>query len=143
MSKRGQLKLSFGVIFSVILIIIFVGFAIFGINKFLELQKLAQTEDFKSDLQDDINNMWKSTSGSQELEYFLPSKISQVCFIDDEEDNLYFVPIGKYSEAFIENINFETTIPEGESEFCIENENGKIILTIKKEFGESSVTITE
>jgi len=40
--KRGQLKLSFGMIFSIILIIVFLGFAFFGIQKFMDYQKSIQ-----------------------------------------------------------------------------------------------------
>ena len=41
-SKRSQIAMSFGMIFSIILIVFFIVFAFYGINKFLKLQKEVQ-----------------------------------------------------------------------------------------------------
>ncbi len=141
-SRKAQMDLSFGTIFSIILIILFIAFAIFGINKFMGVQKLAQVEKFKSDLQTDINNMWKSTQGSQILEYSLPSKITKVCFIDDEFENIYFVP-NDFRGGVLENIDFDKTIPGNINQLCINTNKGKISLTIKKNYGENLITITK
>ena len=84
MTKRGQLNLSFGMIFSIILIIIFIIFAFYAIQKFLSWQNSAQIGKFKNDLQSDIDRIWQSSKGSQEKEYFLPTKIKYVCFADYE-----------------------------------------------------------
>jgi len=149
MNKRkgvaGQTQISFGMIFSIILIIFFIAFAIYGITKFLEVNKLAQIEKFKSDFQADINSMWKSTQGSQNVEYLLPKKISQVCFTDTEFENMYFIP-SDYDGAILENIDITKIIKNSTSnpkKLCIESSNGKISMTIKKDYNENLVTITK
>lgn len=137
--KKAQLKMSFGMIFSIILIILFIALAFFGIKKFLSLQDYTQSEKLKNDLQEDINNMWKSSQGAQELEYSVPRKIEGVCFNESELENFYFLPKGKYSGALLENLDL-SSLKEGKP-LCIENIGGKITLTLEKEFGENSVIV--
>lgn len=156
--KMGQINLSFGMIFSIILIIIFISFAFYAIMKFLDIQNSAQIGKFISDLQGDIDKMWKGSEGSQNYEYFIPSKIEYVCFTDylsqkrgskgnifeemDQafyaEENLFFYPIGSaqgQDSAKIKNINLES-ITSVENPYCIPNSKGKLKLTIQKNFGE-------
>ena len=54
MKKRGQLQISFGMIFSIILIIAFVALAVYVIMIFLDTGKCANTGLFKNDLQQEI-----------------------------------------------------------------------------------------
>tara|TARA_Y100000031_G_scaffold25620_1_gene27593 strand:- start:19 stop:513 length:495 start_codon:yes stop_codon:yes gene_type:complete len=161
--KRGQMKLSFGMIFSIILIIIFVSFAFFAIQKFLDIQNSVQVGKFANDFQLDIDKIWRGSQGSKEKEYFLPKKITHVCFIDYssdekgnneifydeleqsyyENENLFFYPIGSaqgINGKEMKNIDLEK-ITESENPFCIKNINGKINLIIKKDFSETLVTI--
>ena len=88
MKKRGQMKISFGMIFSIILIIIFISFAFFAIKKFIGIQDAMKIGQFGDQLQSDIDKLWRGSQGSQEVEYFIPSKIESVCFVDDEYENL-------------------------------------------------------
>ena len=141
MKKRGQMKISFGMIFSIILIIIFVSFAFFAVKKFMGIQDAMKIGQFGDSLQSDVNQLWRGSQGSQEVEYFLPSKIESVCFVDDEYENLVF-----HSESFIEgkkidNIDIEKITEEGD--FCIDVIKGKIKMTIKKDYGEALVIISE
>ena len=85
MKKSGQVKLSFGMIFSIILIIIFLVFAFYVIGKFLDMKGSVEAGKFIGSLQTDVDKMWKSSQGSQELEYSVPSGIEQVCFADISE----------------------------------------------------------
>jgi len=140
--KTGQMKLSFGMIFSIILIVIFIAFAFYAIRIFLGIQDEMKIEQFGNGLQTDVDKMWKSSQGSQEVEYLLPSKIESVCFSDDEYQNLIF-----HSEEFvggkkIQHIDIEK-ITEDENPFCVENIKGKIKMIIKKDYGEALVTITK
>jgi hypothetical protein len=145
--KRGQMQMSFGTIFSIILIIIFIAFAVYGVSKFLGVSNLAKVEKFKSDFQSDINTMWKSTQGSQELEYSVPNKIEQVCFTDGEFENMYFLPQNSDYEGYtLDNVDITKTIEDSKSnpkKLCMDTEDGKISLTIKKAYNENLVTITE
>ena len=72
--KRGQMKLSFGMIFSIILIIVFISFAFYAIQKILEMQELMKVGKFKDNLEADIDSAWKGSQRSQEVEYILPKK---------------------------------------------------------------------
>ena len=135
------MKISFGMIFSIFLIIVFIAFAIYAITKFINLQKTIQIESFSNNLQEDINNMWKSAKGSQEETYSLPNKIEAVCFTDDEFNNLMFRSSNFMEGGKIEHIDI-LTITEGEDPYCISNIDGKVKLIISKDFGEDLVTIT-
>ena len=134
--KKGQMKLSFGMIFSIILIIFFIAFAIYGIFKFLELQDSIQINLFVENLQRDVDKMWRSPKGSQEVSYRLPSKITSICFVDDEHKNLNF-----RSDKFIPGNNIKNI--DIKENFCIENINNKVSMVLKKDYGEPLVLINE
>ncbi|MEX0920168.1 MAG: hypothetical protein WDZ69_01130 [Candidatus Pacearchaeota archaeon] len=161
--KKGQIKLSFGMIFSVILIVIFLVFAFYAISTFLGIQRTAEVGVFVDDFRSDVDTMWKSQGGSQEREYNLPSRIEMVCFIDSDadkgtgsddglfedlkfraldEDNLVFYPIGSAETESVEirNIDIGETTNQ-ENPFCIENNGGTLELVLIKEFGEAEVII--
>ena len=163
MRKRAQMNLSFGMIFSIILIFIFIAFAFYAIQKFLVIGKTAQIARFAEQLESDIDKIWKGSQGSQKEEYFLPSKIEYVCFADynsnkaginqnfyDElslvysyGENLFFYPVGSsegLSSKEVKHIDLKK-ITEEENPYCIKNTEGKIKFTIKKDFGEALVTI--
>lgn len=162
---RGQIKLSFSMIVSVILIIIFIVFAFYAIQKFLKIQDAVKARQFVENLQSDIDNAWKGSQRSQEVEYILPEKIKHVCFIDtgseesglngnlyDElksfcyyNENMVFEPVGSaqgIESKEIKHINI-TKITETENPFCFENIKGKVKMTIQKSFGDALVTITD
>jgi len=160
--KKAQLKLSFGMIFSIILIIVFITVAFYGIRTFLNLQDTAQIATFTSDLNSDVDSVWKSTQSSQRQEYFVPSKVSHVCFIDfaipakgansffyDDlkrsyfgSENLVFYPFGSTEKgsAEIKNIDIEATT-QSENPFCIQNVDGVVELTLVKNFSDALVTV--
>jgi hypothetical protein len=165
MEKRGQMKLSFGMIFSIILIIIFLSFGFFVIQKFLDMKNSIEIGKFVERFQFDVQKMWLGEQGSQEKEYFLPLKIESVCFVDftsqskgensikykklkqvfNENENLFFYPVGSgngLDSKQIEHLNLER-ITETKNPFCIDNLNGKIKITIQKKFGEALVEIAK
>jgi len=153
--KRGQLDLSFGLIFSVILIIAFLGFGIYAIINFLGMKDKIETGKFLEDLQTDIDKFWRASQGTDTVSYYLPVKIKEVCFIDknsvkkgtreriyDElerysgnDGNLVFYPIGSAKSsnyAIIEHLNLEKL---AENPLCFQNKNGKVNITIEQESG--------
>lgn len=165
MKKRGQLKISFGMIFSIILMVIFIAFSIFSIQKFLEIQDTVQIGKFTDNFKADIDKMWRGSQGSIEKEYDLPKGVIYICFTDYsfekkgeyenlynaflevyfEKENFFFYPVGSgqgLDSKEIKHIDLEK-ITENENPLCIENFNGKIKLVIKKNFGEALVTITK
>ena len=134
------MKLSFGMIFSIILIIIFISFAFYAILKFLDLQDSIKIEQFKDNLQNDVDKMWKGSQGEREVDYSLPSKIESICFKEDEYENLFFRSDKFIEGGKIEHIDIDKILGTKDS-FCIENKNNKIKMIIKKDYGEALVTI--
>ena len=135
MKKRAQLKLSFGMIFSIFLIVIFLAFAIYAIIKFVNLQHTIQIDIFKNDLQEDITAIWNKgfVYGSYPKEYYLPDKINKVCF--DDENYMSFESDDFLVGETIEHIEIDR--------LCIDNIDGKVNMNLVKESGETLVTITE
>lgn len=157
------MKLSFGMIFSIILIAVFISIAFFAIQKFLSIQNVVKLSQFKDKLQADVDKMWKSSQGSQQVEYFISSSVEKVCFVDYSSsaegknsrlynllkkvyygsENVIFYPIGSaegLDAIIIEHIDL-SKIVESENPFCIEKVGGKVQMVIKKDYGESLVQI--
>jgi len=139
MQKRGQMKLSFGMIFSIILILIFIAFGIYVVIKFLNMQETIQLETFQNDLQEDVNKMWQSQQGSREVDYTLPKKINAICFVDNDYYNLLFETDEHLDGITINNIDIESITSDGS--LCIANVEGKVSMTLVKDYGETRVKI--
>ena len=142
MEKKGQMKLSFGMIFSIILIIVFVVFAFYAIKMFLRTQDNVKIGKFFDDFQRDVDSMWSASKGSDRFTYYLPSKIEKVCFLDDEYENIILRPrddlrdIGGIIIKHIDTSNIDLG-----REFCIDNVDGKVKIILKKDYGEDLVRI--
>lgn len=167
MNKRGQMELSFGMIFSLFLIIIFIAFAFYAISKFLSLSDSAVIGKFKESVQNDIDKLWKGSQGvwSPKSGYTLPKGIELVCFADFSEKakgnkkdiyvklnqlssggdrNMVFYPNGAgtgLNSFTMEHIDIKK-ITLTDNPYCAENKKGKVMLTLNKEFGENLITIT-
>lgn len=158
------MKLSFGMIFSIILIIVFLAFAFYVISLLIGGQDKTLVLNFKGDLQNDVDKIWRGSGSLTNPDgYNLPKKIQLVCFIDFSKnskgknseiyanlkkvysgfENLIFYPVGSaqgLDSAEIKHINLgEITIKE--NPYCIDN-NGKVHLTIKRDYGEEGVIVT-
>ena len=154
--------MSFGMIFSIILIIIFIASAIYGIIKFLEFKDTMVVGKFVERLEEDTEKIWKSTQGSQEFSYSIPSDIELVCFVDYdhesegqysdlyytlkqaffEKENMFFYPIGSgngLDSTEIAHLDMNATTFE-ENPFCIRND-GEIKMILKKNYRDSLVRI--
>ena len=153
--EKGQLHLSFGMIFSIILIIVFIFFAFYAIKIFLNVGEKTEIASFVKDLQTDVNKIWKASQGSQQVSYGLPSSVEKVCFIKNQEKNLVIVPkeASSFENINITHLNIERTLVEaGRSTsqveyngrnvtgLCFEN-NNKVSMILKKNFGESLVYV--
>jgi|WetSurMetagenome_2_1015567.scaffolds.fasta_scaffold267055_2 hypothetical protein len=139
--KKAQANISFGMIFSILLIIIFLAFGFYAITKFIEMQQTVQIQQFGKYLQEDVDKMWKSVQGSQQVTYTLPKKVTSVCFQNDEFQNLKFVSASPISGKQINNIDILNTIGNQDS-LCIINTEGKVKMRLSKEYGETLVTIS-
>lgn len=163
LNKKGAMELSFGMIFSIILIIAFLAFTIYAINKFLGIQKTLQAGTLVNDLQDYVTKMWRGGQGSQQYIFSLPSKTQAICLADFnsqkagpkenlynelsmaffENENLVFYPVGSaegLDAAIIEHINI-TKITSQENPYCFTANKGKIKVVVKMTPGDSLVTL--
>ena len=158
------MKISFGMIFSIILIVIFLAFTFFAIQKFLKIQDSVKIGKFMQDIQSDVDKMWNS-QGSQAEEYILPSKVKYVCFADFnkpksgenqnfydklkqvfyEYENMFFYPVGSGKGTDAKQVKHLDigNITENENPYCIENIKGKITMIIKKDYGVPGVVISK
>ena len=165
MIKRGrkaQMQISFGMIFSIILIIVFLGFAFYAIKTFLGFQNEAKAAKMIDDLKAEVTETWESSVSSQKQEYLVPSSADFVCFVDFNSDavgensalfselertntgneNFAFYPVEftGFESAVIEHIDIEKTTAE-ENPLCIKASNGKVSFILKKDYGEALITI--
>ena len=84
MNRGGQLKISFGMIFSIILIVMFLAFGFYAISGFLGLQESVQTEKFIDGFQENVDTMWSSqVYGTKDLKFSLPSSVEKICFVNE------------------------------------------------------------
>ncbi len=142
---KGAMEISFGMIFSIILIIIFIAFAIYGITKFLNLQKEIQTKTFIDNLNFDIDKLWKS-QGSQSVTYSLPGNAEKICFSEDNlEKDLDLEIKGKtFIQPYdIKHAKLSDDFSKGSGGNCISVEKGKINLQLEKNYGKVLVTINK
>jgi len=95
--KRGQLQISFGMIFSIIIIIATIAIAFYFIQKFLNASDCVVVGDFYSKLQEDIDSAWRSPVAQTKFEGELSSGIESICF-----GNLADRQPGTYSKEFAE-----------------------------------------
>lgn len=154
--KKAQMQLSFGMIFSIILIIAFVAFAIYGVFFFLDMQKNAKIASFMENFNSDVEDMWKGSQGSDTVSYDLPKSIEKVCLItprNEMDSNLLFIPEDEIeiNQIKIEHLdidkitstsnNLRSQDPRGA--FCVDvDDKGKVSMVIKKDFSETLVMVT-
>lgn len=155
--KRGQLDISFGMIFSIMLIIAFIGLAIYVIVMFLGVKKCTEAGFFGKELQDEVDRAWNSDETSATLSFSLPSEIEKVCFINfslsskgkdknlyeelrvyrSNKLNLYYVPTKKACDnkgIEVKHINLNKIL-ELNNPYCIDNKNGKVEMNIEGKYG--------
>ncbi|MFA7707542.1 MAG: hypothetical protein WCX73_01200 [Candidatus Pacearchaeota archaeon] len=163
---QGVFGMSFGMIFSIILIVFFVAVAFIAIKSFLGTQTCAQIGIFKDNLQAEVTETWPNT-GDFEFKARLPTKIKYVCFMDLDKPvtatgttgnigrelgvyegyiaNMFLYPTENtcnmpYYE--IEHLDINKTI-SSKNPYCIAVDDGNINMRIIKKSGDKLVTITE
>jgi hypothetical protein len=166
--KAEIMGLSFNMIFSIILIIVFIVVAWIAIKIFWNPSECAlldrsQEGIFKTDLQNAINDAWNSETTNSEFKITLPGKIQYVCFLNFDSTktgsytefvndmtlfgrgNLYLYPSKKACDGFrsltLQHINIEE-ITKNENPYCVENKNNAK-LKIEKGFYDKLVKISK
>jgi len=157
--------MSFGMIFSIILIIIFIVFAFSVIGKFLNTGDNALVKRFSNDLQNDINTVWRSSQALQSVTYNMPNKVEKICFTDFsldslgedsdiyselrltyyEFENLFFYPTDSIEDLqakTLEHLDIVNSTQEA-NPLCFNNIDGKVSLTLQKDYKDTLVKITK
>jgi len=160
--KKGEVMgLSFGMIFAIFLIVIFIVAAFMGIRFFLDFGKVSGVGMFYNEFQDEVDNAWNGQSSSSHFDIDLPQGIKKVCFANLSETskitnpgeeyehikdffvyeaNVFLIPPGEgqgMEYKLIDYINI-AKITEKKNPYCVNVEDG---LTIKKDFYDKLVWI--
>ena len=164
-SKKGQetLGISFGVIFSIILIIFFIVIAFIVIKSFLRTQDCAQIGIFIDKFEADVKRTWNSQFDTHTFKGNLPGSIDYVCFanltrdvrgeyeqigfdiglFEGKEANTFFYPIGKTCEIPYKNIpHLDIEKIAGlKNPNCIPVQSGRIDIVLRKDLNDRFVDI--
>lgn len=157
--KSAQLQLSFGMMFSILIIIATVGVSIYFITKVMNAQECTKLQLFKDDLQNTIDKMWRSPFGQDDFSSSIPGGIKKVCIgippnliggtyakvleeievYVDEGENLFFYPP---KEACNANFASAKLNHIKESNFqCFDSIKGQVSFKIIKKDLDPLVTI--
>jgi len=161
---QGQIMgLSFGMIFSLLLIVFFIVVAFFVIKEFLVVEDCAKVGIFIDKLESDVKKAWNSQYVSHDFQGVLTSKIKAVCFADlssglkgpvveigeeikiykSKEANMFFYPIKKSCDMpyhLIEHLDIDE-ITSNENPYCIPVVKGGTRFKIIKDLGEGLVRV--
>ncbi len=102
--RKGSIEISFGMIFSVIIIIALIGVAVYGITIFLQVGKSAEIGLFYEDFQNSVDEIWSSATTNKAVEFSVPSSIKFVCFGSIANN----IDAGRYSSQFQELRQFSS-----------------------------------
>ncbi len=80
MNKKGSIELSFGMIFSIIIMVAIIGVAIYVISVFLDIGETSQFGLFHQQFQETIDEVWASSITNKVSTFPLPNSIELVCF---------------------------------------------------------------
>jgi hypothetical protein len=167
-AKKGQMQISFGMIFSIIIIIAIIAVAVYVIIYFLNLNKCTETGTFKQKLQERIDQAY---SGGKTLGGFdvatLPSAVKYVCFgnygngylgqaTNDERTayqglvryanpdiNMYIYPPGSGCNKGLSTFELEHIQTVQDKFFCVKVNDGKASIKISKSVEDALVTISK
>ena len=126
MNKSGQQSsfgMSFGVIFSIFLIIVFISIAIVAINAFLDFKCKAQLGNVYENLQSRVNSVWRGSGSEREFDIKFCGGVRKVCFANLSAEitgddsvykeiahheyngyNTFMMPPGKAGDLDVKNI---------------------------------------
>ncbi len=164
MKKEGQFQLSFGMIFSVFLIVVFIVVAVIVANQFLKIGRIVETGGFIRDFENEVDRIWKSAGGEDRVfSSSLGKGIGAVCFFDarddlrgdldevykelgrralDYEDNLYFYPPTKSDVPSVEIEHLDMDfILEDNNPNCFNVVDGRVEIRLEKGVRDSLVKV--
>lgn len=150
MHQRGQIQLSFTMIFSLFMIIITVVVAFYVIQNFIGTSECIKVQLFYEDLEKEVDNVWRSSKAQIVFNGALSSDISSVCFgspgeLSPEkyseqyralrryvglEGNVFlFPPLRKCDSNLLSHTVSHAQVP---TSFCAEVKENKVSVTLVK-----------
>jgi len=166
MKKKGQLELSFGMIFSILIIIATLAIAFYVIFKFMQTQECINVGLFFDGLNGKIEEAYKATIVSDSYTSNIPSGITAVCFgylnqstvtgggdstkqnelkanpaTRNSGANVFFYPLQQGCGGKFPYHKESHAVVDGF--FCINVENGKLTVKLEKDAFESLVTLSK
>ena len=150
MKKRGQLEISFGMIFSIIIVIALVATAFYVITFFLNVGKCTQIANFYQNLDDRVDKAWGADIVQETFSGNLPKGIESVClgnltqgfagyeterqslntFYRHSENNIFLFPTEEACGK--EGGSFNLKRAQADSFFCLPVSEGKASIQLAK-----------
>ena len=160
--KRGQIQLSFGMIFSIIIIIATLAVGSYVIYYFWQLNNKLECQLYKNEIQKQIDKIWAADGQiSYPFSYSVSAKTEMICFglisqqsldkndeaafteakrYSDMRSNLYIYPRQSCGQAqFRYTLNHVNTT----NFFCIDNVGGKVEVKLSKGSFDAFVKMSE
>lgn len=153
MKKSAQFEMSFGFIFSIILIAVFVVVAFIAIRAFLGVQCSVSTGSFVKDLQNEVDRIWAGSGESflfsdklagncklKEVCFFDPNAVQNGNYVNEDQafrgniigtNNMYFYPqtAADVPSVKINHINMQFN----SNPYCFSINNSQISIQLTKE----------
>lgn len=160
MKKGGQIQMSFGMIFSIIVIIAILGVSFYVIKFFINLNKCGEIGQFYNSFENEIDSAWKSPIYSGIWTENIPGGIDEICFGDvanytgkeySEEvnflkkykradKNVFIYPGQNACDSALNSYKVKNLIAEN-SFFCQGIVRGKLNIKISKDSQSSNVLV--
>lgn len=162
--KRGSIEISFGMIFSIIIIIALIGVAVYAITNFLGFSRSAEAGLFYEKFQSSVDDIWSSSITNRVISFSLPSNINFVCFgsiadngysgryvsifsnlrqassgFQQQNSNVFLYPAERAKEFAFKKIDHIDTSSLGFD--CFEVKSGKVNIRLSKGEFESLVKV--
>lgn len=159
--KKGQIQISFGMIFSIIIIIATVAIGAYVIMHFMSLSKCTKISLFYKSLQDETTKAWEGDMTQRVVNINLPSGIDEVCignltlgstkeYETEYEElkrfrlmdrNLFLYPLGTscggnpaiYKLDYVQSVQL----------FCSELKSGIVSIKLSKDVSDSYVKLSK
>jgi hypothetical protein len=107
MEKKGAMELSFGMIFSILMIIAIVSVASYAIVYFVNLGSLSEMALFHQKFQETVDEVWGTSITDKVYRFSLPKGIEYVCFGDLTTQNWNPLYEEVYNDLIQYSSNFE------------------------------------
>lgn len=159
MNKKGQIEMSFGMIFAIFLIVATVAVAIYAITYFVNSGKCVELGLYYQDVKEEVNKAWASEITQKTISGTLPSKIEKVCFgslesdysgFEKEHDNIERLSRRSTNNAFVypaekacgkESASANLEHVKIDSFFCVDNGDEGAKIKLSKSTSDSLVNV--